>query len=367
MKKIYGFILLSLAAIAMAACEKQSEDQKKGPAADSELLLSTDKVYIQSNGTDAATITLTLAGEPVTEGVTFYDENTNAVIDVTDMKFTATEDGTYSFWASYLTYTSNTITLKAIPMAVPANPTDTDKAGTSFKRRLLVTQFTGTKCPNCPYMITALHDVYNDQAYASRVVHVACHTSWASDFLLDKDIHGFLAVSGAPWLVVDFDKSSKIGVYNNSQDVMNIKWVIDEWYAAQEPMAGIAVNSVISGNTLAVKALVKAAVTDEYRIGAWLMEDNLSAEQSGSSLDWMNTHNNVLRIADSEISAQNFSGYKLGKVNAGGYAEYVFVMDLDPEWKKEDLHLAVFITNGGIVNNAVDCPAGESIGFDYAE
>ncbi|MBE6231136.1 MAG: Omp28-related outer membrane protein [Bacteroidales bacterium] len=366
--KIYKMILLFAAAVLMAACEKSGdESNSKTPAADSELVLKVDKIYIQSK-VDAATFTLTLAGEPVTEGVTFYDGSTNAVVDIKDMKFTADADGTYSFWASYMTFTSNTVVVKAIPMAVPSNPVDEDKSNTSFRRRVLMTQFTGTGCPNCPYMISALHKVYEKEAYSSKVVHVSSHTSWASTFYLEKDVHGFMGVSGAPWLVADFDKSSKIGAYSDTdRTAMDIEYVIDEWYDAQEPMAGIAVNSVLSGKTLAVKALVKAAETAEYRVGAWLLEDDLISEQAGASQEWMNKHNNVLRIADSEISQSNFSGHKLGQIKAGEYSEYVFVMELDPSWQEENLHLAVFITNGGLVNNVVDCKVGESIGFDYAE
>ena len=131
---------------------------------------------------------------------------------------------------------------------------------------------------------------------------------------------------------------------------------------------------------------VKAAVDGVYKVGAWLLEDNIFTTQNGAreferdkgyavgEFDW---HENCVRVVGSD-----YMGKLIGPMNAGQIATKSFVLDIDYEkWTKKkskeellgDLHLAVFVScleknSAGYeyhVCNAVDCPIDSPTPFEY--
>ena len=105
-----------------------------------------------------ATLTVTLDGKVVTDGVAYFDGSNN-ILDIADGKFSVTAPGSYKVWASYGTYVSEKITIRAIAIPVPATPADPKPASTDFKTRVLLTQFTGVECGFCPKMMHILHQM----------------------------------------------------------------------------------------------------------------------------------------------------------------------------------------------------------------
>ncbi len=157
-------------------------------------------------------------------------------------------------------------------------------------------------------------------------------------------------------------------------------------------------NSVINGKELIFKVTIKAAISGNYRVGAFLLEDNIYVKQVGVSEEsYLNTHNGVIRYIDSETmigGRRSYCGYSLGKINPCDTKDYVFVWNLDEIWEEgsrrsemhansswhtleeamENLHLAVFTCttktddNGEefyYVNNVVDCPLDSQVPFEY--
>ena len=114
---------------------------------------------------------------------------------------------------------------------------------------------------------------------------------------------------------------------------------------------------------------VKAAEKTKCRIGAWLLEDGIEYPQSGGTQPYHNIHDQSLRIADSKVSATDWSGYALGTIEAGKTVEHVFTMDMNPSWNAEKCHVVVFATtpvgSGYYVNNIVDVLLNDSVQFEY--
>ena len=143
MKRIFLYILF--AAIAAVSCEETEK-----PTTASGITLRVDKDVIKCDGTDAATFTvITDEGEVVTEGVTFYSGMEE--VEMPGFKFTTAKEGEYSFWASYKTFDTSKfpVTIKAITTTAPEVAADPKPNSTSFVRRVLLTQFTGTQCGYC--------------------------------------------------------------------------------------------------------------------------------------------------------------------------------------------------------------------------
>lgn len=370
MKKYELAAVLAAGLLSFSACDGLVDDGGNGGVTPSgDLVLNASKTIIQANGDDAAVFEVLYNGEPVTDGVTIYDDDNN-VVDLPSLTFTTTETGTYSFWAAYGTSFTETVTVTAIGFAVPELPDDPQPESTSFARKVLLTQFTGTGCGYCPGMITLLRSVLADEDYASRTVLAAAHQYNSSDpaYLSSADLAGAMGVGSYPSLVADMSLT-----FTNYTSESGLRSLIDNCYNGTQALAGIAASAQFDGGTLVVTASVKAAETADFRIGAWLLEDGIYGQQSNyNQAAWTgdyNTHDNCIRIADSRVSNYNYTGHSLGTIEAGETAEYAFVMDLDDSWVTENLHLVIFVTtpdgNSWTVNNAVACDADGTVAFDY--
>ena len=119
-----------------------------------------------------------------------------------------------------------------------------------------------------------------------------------------------------------------------------------------------------------------AAETNEFRIGAWLIEDGIYSKQSNKGYPGdFNTHDHCIRVADSKVSGTDFSGHALGEIEAGSTAEYSFSIDVDSDWNADNCSLVLFVTspesrNGSkyfYVNNTVEMPLDGTIDYEYLD
>ena len=113
------------------------------------LVLRASTTVIEADGNDAVQLEVLADGVPVTEGVRLYDGVTNLAIELPSMTFTTTEPGTYYFWAAYGTAHSEQLKVTAVGFDLPSLPEDPEPDNTSFVRRVLLTQFTGTRRGLC--------------------------------------------------------------------------------------------------------------------------------------------------------------------------------------------------------------------------
>lgn len=368
-KTIKTFMLLAAGITACTACGsltgEDGGDQGGNGQGTDELVLEISPKIIQANGTDAAKLTVLYNGTPVTEDVRLYDGD-NSPVDLPDMSFSTEQSGEYTFWAAYGTLHTDPVTVTAIDFEVPELPADDDPENTAFAKKVLVTQFTGTGCGWCPGMITILRNVMADEEYSSRMLLAAAHRFNPNDpAYISAPLDQAMGVRGFPTVVADMYLS--FSNYNNEAALRN---VIDTAYEREFARAGISASSSLDGNTLVVRASVKAAETSEFRVGAWLLEDGINARQANNGYAGdFNTHDNCIRIADSKVSNINFTGHSLGTVKAGETAEYAFVMTLEDDWVAKNCHLILFVTapdgNTWSVTNAVPCGLNETVGYLY--
>ncbi|MBR0336373.1 MAG: Omp28-related outer membrane protein, partial [Alistipes sp.] len=126
-------------------------------------------------------------------------------------------------------------------------------------------------------------------------------------------------------------------------------------------------------NMLLVRTSVKVNQDGEYFVGAWLVESGLYAQQSNYTdlkADYLDIHENVVRIADSNPSGSNFMGFSLGHIAKGESSDYLFVMELDRSWKVENCHLVLFVStmsqNQQVLTNVVKTTSLTSgVEFEY--
>ena len=374
MKNLKFLAMMFAAALSFAACEGGEEE-----IIDGELTLKATPTMILCDGEYASKLDVRLGSKKITSGVQFFDEDNNP-LEITNMEFTTTEAGNHVIWAAYGDKFSNDVTIKAVVEfpAVTEIPADPNPNSTSFVRKVLLTQYTGTECPWCPFMINRIYGM--PKALFNKCVWTAAHRFYPEYDPAGLDgaaLEYTMAVEGFPSLAVDMH--SVTGDYR-AQGIVNgmVQSAID-----REPAkAGIAACVAYSpaSRMVSVKAEVKAAVTDNYRIGAWLLEDNIHGEQknNGATGYDYNTHHNAIRIADSKVTSSDYTGYYLGEIKAGEKKIYEFNpvnMTLNSAWKAENCHVVIFITTEGemgtgtlntwFVNNVIDCPLNSAVEYQY--
>ncbi len=381
MKKFFGMIAC-LALMFGVSCEG-NEENKEIPGGETPtgegLAVKLSSSIILADGEDSTTVTVTYDGEviPVSDpDLLYFDATTAKIIDKFDT-YSTTVEGEFIFYVAYKTEnTKETPTLiRAYNVEIPDGVVDPQPEKLTFKHRAMLMQFTGTGCPNCPRMTKAIREVKADEAYAAKMIHTAIHSYNADDpcnviFPGPVILQNAFGVGSYPYLMIDAATSA-------GSDPALIKSKIDQRLESPAK-AGIAANVIVKGDLIVIRATVKAAEAGEYRVGAWLLEDDIEAEQSnnGTQGDY-NIHHNSVRFADSQKSNYDMMGHNLGGIVAGGYGDHVFTIDTSmvgsTGCKIADLskcHIVLFVStsagNSLYVANAIDIPVvtGE-VGYDY--
>ena len=380
MKTLKFLAIFCLGALLFAGCEPSGNNDNGGNGGNKSFMLVADKTTIYDNGTDGATFTLYYDGLILTEGYEIY--NGEELIE--GNKFTSTKQGSFELQAAYGTIWSNIVTINVVatPPPAPEAPQDNNPSKTNFKRRVLLTQITGTGCQYCPLMINAVHQAMTGSYGESAILAVA-HLWNDNDpaYLYDaQTLDNSLGANGAPYLFMDLNRNYDTN-YTKSAIDKNIQARLDE----VTTRGGIAVNSEYHSEEgyIVLNATVKAAQTTEFRVGAWLLEDGIKATQTNPNsytpvdgVDF-NTHDDCIRLADSKFTSNNYTGYSIGTIEAGKTASREFAFKLKANgtgsatrWNHDNLKVIVFISTkeeGGVwsVNNVVSCPKDGSVDFEY--
>lgn len=290
--------------------------------------------------------------------------------------YTANKAGKKSFWVGYKTKNTREtpVTITAVSSAIPARPVDPQPANTDFVHRAMFTQLTGTWCGYCPNMIEAFHYMFENEQYKDKFVHTAVHGG--DDFSLTlpngRDLASILNTSGGyPYTIANL----AYGLDTNNSVESNISAIMGaiESTLKTPARAGIAVRTELKDNMLLVRASVKVSHDGEYSIGAWLVESGLYAAQSNYTNikeDYIDIHENVVRIADSNPEGSDFKGHPMGHIAKGESADHLFIMELDPSWNVENCHLVLFAStiqhNQYTMTNAVKTTSLTSgVEFEY--
>ena len=361
-KYIFAILMMVAAAFAATSCGLEGGDDTN---TSTDLTISVDNPVIRADGKSSAKITVKLGDEVVTDGVTIYDGANDSRLEMDDFTFTTTKAGIYSFWATYKTFHTETVSLTAITSPLPELPADPKPTSTVFKKKVFINQFTGTACRFCPFMISILEKM--EETYPGQFVLAACHTYNDDDpAFLDSPIDNAMSVAGYPTVLLNLDKNWKFSDYTKPALLRD---AFEKDYGNGKVGTGLAVSTLLDGSSIVIKAQLKVAEGGKYRVGAWLLEDGIKGKQTGS--DTIDTHDNCVRDIYSKNSATDFSG-ALHIMQAGQTADQYFLASLDGKWKSENCHVVVFVcsqkANGNYaVSNVIDCPLGKSVAYSYAE
>ena len=374
---IYRYLkTLAATALALCACACSLTGGDDDEDAVQTLTLEADTYVITADGNSAAQLIVRYGDEEVSEGIRFYlvgKDGKNTPIDVPALLFFTEKPGSYTIWCSYKAQLSNKITISALSKALPLPglPEDSDPMNINFHRRIFITQFTGTGCGYCPRVISILRDFAQIETYKDLYVLAAVHTFNPDDPMYIDECQSLasllgLSVSGYPSLSLDMRAATTASI--PSLNALEVLFAGE--YTNYVTNAGLSASLVTDTGQAALKVGVKAGANGNYRVGAWLLEDNIEAQQSnyGTSGSF-NIHNNAVRaLAGCNPDNRDYYGTEL-ELSAGATASLDFAFGFDSDVKSENCHAAVYVCEkigtGWMVTNVIDVHPGESCAFEY--
>ena len=372
---IYRYLkTLAATALALCACACSLTGGDDDEDAVQTLTLEADTYVITADGNSAAQLIVRYGDEEVSEGIRFYlvgKDGKNTPLDVPALLFCTEKPGSYTIWCSYKAQLSNKITISALSKAlpIPGLPEDSDPMNINFHRRIFITQFTGTGCGYCPNVISMLRSFAQIETYKDLFVLAAVHTFNSDDPMYIAECQAFTSLAGvSSYPSLGLDMRAATTSVNPSLTVFE-KLFVGE-YNSYATNAGLSASLVTDTGQAALKVGVKAGANGNYRVGAWLLEDNIEAHQSnyGASGSF-NIHNNAVRaLAGCNPANKDYYGTEL-ELSAGATASLDFAFGFDSDVKPENCHAAVYVSEkigtGWMVTNVIDVHPGESKGFEY--
>ncbi len=384
MKITKFFALLCAIAIGFVACETNepsNEPNNNQPGGGNgttsgDLVLTADKTVIE-------------LGETVTFTVEQKDETTGEMVDVTaqeDIKFydvelnklnnpfTPTVSGAINVTATKGKFTSNTVTITVMAQ-MPAIPTDPQPENLAFNHRAVLIDHTGVNCPACPNATNNLMQLATTQ-WHSYYNEVTCHAgsyangdpaASAAATALNQMQNSL--ISGYPTICINF--------YNRCADYgyTTISSVLSNIIKKDGADAGISMAVEGDSTNIYCAAQVKAKESKEYKVVAWLLENNIySPNQKGATKDYHKIYNYALRNISGEYSRNNVSGESIGVLEAGKTHDCAFTLPIvSTKWTWENMGVLVIVSakdsnnRWEVVNSAYCSLEDKSKAYEYVE
>ena len=204
----------------------------------------------------------------------------------------------------------------------------TDK---SFVSRSLAMRFTATWCGYCPQMSAAFDSAKEQMKGALEIVNL--HT-YGSDYEFSgtDQLERRFGVSNYPTGIVDL----RAFVSNNSQAASIAMQIAQETKNSYPSVAGISVDSYLSGTDLTVVVPIYFHKPDRYRVTVLLLEDDIVGEQAGAGSQY--THNDIARKA-----LTSMSGDPVNIISANTVKTLTYTTKVRSEWNSDNLKVLVYV------------------------
>jgi hypothetical protein len=366
--KLTKFFAFAVAALAFVGCGNEpAPAPAPAPEVSGNIKLSADKTIV--NVGDVVTFTVTdTSNTDLTSFAAIYDQDANMLDGNT---YTATETGTYEFFAMYDGESSNTVEI-SVMASMPDMPEDSDPNNYVFQHRPIVIDHTGVGCKFCPRAMDALLAL-EKSSWHGKYNEVTCH---AGDFVSGdpaastaaSTLNSFQSkyIGGYPSIVVNFTTATE------SYPLPYIEAALRSVY--EDGGTNVGISMAVSGDdeNIYCIASIKSEVAKEYYVNAWLLENNIySPNQAGASQEYHKYYNYALRNFSEKVTVGNIAGLNIGTVEAKSTYNYACTIPLlSSKWASNNMGVLVVVSaknaNGVIeVVNSAYCKINEALEFEY--
>ena len=216
------------------------------------------------------------------------------------------------------------------------------------QRVVLIEDFTGQRCPNCPKATEVIEQL--QETYGDAVVAVGIHGGQLA-FAGNAKVVGLKTDTGDEynnhWKLTTWP----MGLIDRRGPLNYPEWVdvVKEELAKPAPLR---LNGVIIVDDDAVTIDLLAEGTDGTVTGklqVWLLEDGIQTLQlmPDGTANQTYIHNHVFRTAVNGTWGEDFS------IKEGEKVERTFTQALEPTWNEEKLSVVAFVYNDSGVQQAV--------------
>ncbi len=260
MKFIRNIPVISAALFFLQSCTKTESDFTQ--AIPETITISSSSLNVTAGVNVSFTVLSSINNANVTGDSKIYI-NGNLI---TGSNFIFNDAGNFAVYATKGTLNSNVITVNVSPIA----------SSLGFKHHVLVEEYSGTWCGNCPRILYGV-DLLKQQT--DKAIVVSTHLFNGDPFITTKtnNLAAQQGVSGVPDGFINRTTRWNGPQYQNvSQVISNIQ--------ASAP-AGIAINTTLSSNniTISVKVSYAQPLTGAAKLTVYLVEDKLLHTQSNYS------------------------------------------------------------------------------------
>lgn len=362
--KIFEKMFAVLCVASLAACSGNSDDSASEIGTG--YTIEVDKTEIEADGIDAATFTVRNAAGTIVSTddnmskIYYKNVETGDRLDRLSTSFTSMENGTFEFAATV----SGEQTVNSVKITAK-NRSNYE----TFFRRVAGFKLTGTWCPACPLMTSAVENM--SEKDKSHFVEAAFHAS-ASDsadpyaisygqYDLGTALLMGFGGTGYPSMLYDLD------VLSVEKSSSGISKLIQEQRRKYPATSGVRIESVVSGNSIQLTAMLKSSTGGEYDLGYLLLLDN-EYYPSGTATNGL--YNNIVVGCSGNFMAMGSDAFTVG---AGEERAVEFELPLDSfsETRRANLRVAVFSLRKAdgktIIDNIAQCAAGSSTEYEYNE
>lgn len=374
--KLTKFFALLCAAVAFVGCQDTPDGPDVPSNTSGDLTLTADKTAIALG----ETITFTAmqkdetTGESVdvTKEVTLYDADLNKLSN----PFTPSVSGAINVTATKGKFTSNTVTITVMAQ-MPVVPADPQPENLAFNHRAVVIDHTGVNCGYCPGMTDKLLALA-DTEWHKHYNEVTCHAGGMAsgdpgNSAAATALNQMQGPEGYPNIRINF-YTAEVGNYGQSAFLQYMAQAFEAYIKKDGADAGIAMAVEGDSTNIYCAAQVKANEAKEYKVVAWLLENNIySPNQAGATKDYHKIYNYALRNISGEYSRQNVSGESVGVIEAGQTVDCAFTLPIvSTKWNWENMGVLVIVStkdanNRWEVANSAYCPVKESKAYEYVE
>lgn len=221
-------------------------------------------------------------------------------------------------------------------------------SGPAYRKKVLISKFTGTWCGYCPQMTTILNELSYE--YPEQLIITALHGGDGFECRATEILSLKFGVNSYPTAVIDYDHKS-------TQDKTMLSSSIDKALSCPA-VAGLGISSTSTDTSVEIRIETEFGITGEYKICCLLMEDSLYEANSIGSDD--KYYNHVVRTF-----ATDPLGDYLGVFSNGESRIFNFRIERADYWNISNCHIAAYLlyrNNNGdyTVTNSTSAPVGES-------
>lgn len=341
MKIAHYFSIGILSTLLLISCTKTESDFSVVGSPE-QITISSNTLNVTVGNTVQFRVSTSLNNSDVTAQSIVYVNA--AAINGNSVVFS--EAGMYAVYAIKNNFISNVIRINVVAA----------QTGNSFKHNVLVEEFSGTWCGNCPRILYAV-DLLHQQT--NKAIVVGFHLFGSDPFISSEgnSLAANLGVSGVPTGLINRDSNWTGPQYQNVAQVINA--------ILPSASTGIAINATLQGNILSMNIGVQHAVQlqGNIRLNVYLVEDKLYATQRNYSSNLYGglasipnfEYNGVLSDVISDITGDPIA-------NTTAAIEKTYQISLPATISTaSNLRIVAFVTTGnGVIVNARTTKIGVS-------